>query len=551
MKRLSIALFVVLGVAFGVGCNRSESNPVAPQESTASAESPELVARVHWLGKQRLGAEANAASLMGIWNLAESAELEAQVLDKFSLSPWRLLKGDAATNGAPVSLLRPLLDDLVQEEFYLEVRNPTNQFGEFAFALRLSADRAAMWQTNLSVVFESLTGVRASKANGGWSLQKHETPIFVELVRVSEWVIVCLSQKSNTLASEFTSRIRHHGTPLATPKSKLSTDHWLAMELDPSRLSQALALDWQSSADISRISFSVTGDGANVHTQGELEFSKPLGVDLEAWNVPTNLVRDPLISFTAVRGLKSWLPSSKAWSEFFDGVRPNQVFLWSQHGIPIQTYFAAPSVIARDQVGEVTGRLLQVCNPWLATNGMGQIVMRPGTDGASWTGAPFMSPFLQAISLPGGEFIFCGLVPLGGTNRQPPAELLAQFSGRTNVMLYDWELTGPKIGSLLFVGQAFRVILQRPQLPFDSASLSWLKSAGSKLGNSGTVVSLTSPTNLSFTRKSSIGLTAVELHALADWLESPVFPRGLHTLDAPPPPRVPADSKVQNAAPRP
>jgi hypothetical protein len=477
--------------------------------------------------------------------------LEAHVLDKLSLSPWRLLKGDAATNGAPVSLLRPLLDDLVQEEFYLEVRNPTNQLEELAFAIRLSTDRAALWQTNLAAVLESLTGARATQANGGWSLKKHDAPDLVKLVRAGEWTVVGLAQKSNTLLSDFTNRIRHTSTPLAASNRQSSTNHWLAIELDPSRLSQALALDWQSSADISRISFSVTGDGASVHTQGEVKFSKPLGVDLEAWNVPTNLVRDPLISFTAVRGLRSWVWSSNAWSEFFGGVPPNQLFLWSQHGIPIQTYFAAPSVIARDQVGEVTGRLLQVCNPWLATNGMGQIVLLPGADGASWTGAPFMSPFLQAISLPGGEFIFGGLVPLGGTNRQPPAELLAQFSGRTNVMLYDWELTGPKIGSLLFVGQAFRVILQRPQMPFDSASLSWLKSAGSKFGNSGTVVSLTSSTNLSFTRKSSIGLTAVELHALADWLESPVFPRGLHALDAPPPPRVSVDSKGQNAAPRP
>jgi hypothetical protein len=270
MKRFSIALFAVLGVAFGVGCNRSEFNPVAPQEPTASAESPELVARVHWLGKQRLGAEVGAASLMDIWKLAESAKLEAQTLDKLSLSPWRLLKGDAATNGAPVSLLRPLLDDLVQEEFYLEARNLANQFGEFAFAIRLSTERAALWQTNLAAVLESLTGVRATQANGGWSLKRHDAPDFAELVRVGDWTVVGLAQKSRTLLSDFTNRIRYTGTPLASSNSQPSTNHWLAIELDPSRLSQALALDWQLPAEIARITFSVTGDGASVHTQGEV-----------------------------------------------------------------------------------------------------------------------------------------------------------------------------------------------------------------------------------------------------------------------------------------
>jgi hypothetical protein len=39
---------------------------------------------------------------------------------------------------------------------------------------------------------------------------------------------------------------------------------------------------------------------------------------------------------------------------------------------------------------------------------------------------------------------------------------------------------------------------------------------------------------LVFTRTSTVGFTALELHLLADWMESPQFPRGLHTLLAPP-----------------
>jgi len=39
---------------------------------------------------------------------------------------------------------------------------------------------------------------------------------------------------------------------------------------------------------------------------------------------------------------------------------------------------------------------------------------------------------------------------------------------------------------------------------------------------------------LTFARKSTLGFTALELHLLADWLESPRFPHGLHTFPAPP-----------------
>jgi hypothetical protein len=55
------------------------------------------------------------------------------------------------------------------------------------------------------------------------------------------------------------------------------------------------------------------------------------------------------------------------------------------------------------------------------------------------------------------------------------------------------------------------------------------------LGNSTTEVHLASPTQLSFVRTSTVGFTGFELEFVADWLESPDFPRGLHTLNAPAP----------------
>ena len=57
----------------------------------------ETVARVLWLGKQRLAADTNAASLMGIWNLAESRKLEAQTLDRLA---WAA--GAGVGHGQPV-----------------------------------------------------------------------------------------------------------------------------------------------------------------------------------------------------------------------------------------------------------------------------------------------------------------------------------------------------------------------------------------------------------------------------------------------------------------
>ncbi len=68
-----------------------------------------------------------------------------------------------------------------------------------------------------------------------------------------------------------------------------------------------------------------------------------------------------------------------------------------------------------------------------------------------------------------------------------------------------------------------------------SASVAWLKNVGPKLWPTVTDVVQTAPNQLSLKRRSSVGLTALELQLTADWLESPEFPFSLHTLKAPPP----------------
>ena len=64
------------------------------------------------------------------------------------------------------ALVRPLLEDLVQEESYLEIRGGTNQPGELALAVRLDEPRALLWQTNLAAALEQgldpPRGVRAT-----------------------------------------------------------------------------------------------------------------------------------------------------------------------------------------------------------------------------------------------------------------------------------------------------------------------------------------------------------------------------------------------------
>jgi hypothetical protein len=531
MKFTGAGLVAALVVAAGAGCKQWEPIPGAPSRPPAVAA--DTVARVHWLGRTRLDAAAGASSFLDIWRLPQSERLEAQTLDKFSLALWRLLRGEAAVTNAQAARMRPLLDDLVREESYLEIRRPTHRSTELAFAIRLTGERAALWNDNLAAALESLSGARGEVSRDGrrrWSLTPTQAPNLIEWVRVDEWTVLGAAQGQNALLGEFIARIRRQHAPFAAR----ATHNWLEADLDLRRLAEALSPARPWPGNLPKISLAVTSDGKNVRTSGELRFPKPLAMELERWNLPTNLVQEPLESFTALRGIRPWLASLKAWTDLQLPTPPNQVFFWSQAGSQLQSFFAAPLPEASNQVFALTRRLSPKINPWIDTHSAGRIEWSSDVNGATWSGIPMLSPCLRPVRNTEGSFVLGGFTAVPLTNGPPPPELLREFLTRTNLVGYSWEITEAHLQSSIYVSQSSRVMLDLAQVPVDSASLAWFNAIIKRLGNCVTEVTRTGPAQLSFTRQSTIGFTAVELNLLADWLESPKFPRGLHTLLATP-----------------
>jgi hypothetical protein len=146
------------------------------------------------------------------------------------------------------------------------------------------------------------------------------------------------------------------------------------------------------------------------------------------------------------------------------------------------------------------------------------------------------TPSLEAITTPAGDFVvgWAGTSP-PNTGRPAPPELFNLLMASPNLVYYDWEITQAKLAHWVYLGQTARLALLRPQMPPDSAAFAFLLAVAPKLGNAGTEVLQDGPARLNFVRNSHSGLTGVELHLLADWLESPAFPRGLHSLLAPRP----------------
>jgi hypothetical protein len=514
-----------------------------PVCSAFAAAEPAGVMQIHWLGLKQISTDTNAAQFMKIWQLPETRALVDQTLAKLSRWP-----GHRATNETSARL-RPLLEDLISSECYLEipflsasgkagrrevVRGPSapsnSQLStlnhQLFLAVRLPADRARIWQTNLAALGR-LGQITYS--------------------RRGDWTLVGFKLAKNIAQTEFADRITHRHTPAAkTPWLDADVDSSFLTALFSSLSAHRMGGEGRSEAGLlstlnfqpptfNQVHLTVTGEKGVVHTHATLDLSRAFTAPLPPWEVPTNLIHGPLTSFTAMRGFSVWLAMQPVWKKLQFSAPPDQAFVWSQNGIPFQTYFTVPLPDATNQLAALAGRLVQNANPWLATNAQGSFAWQAGLPGLVWNDALIISPVVKPETFHGHDYLLGGLYPLSRTDAGLlPIAWQNGIRSRTNLVYFQDEMTGQRVGDDFFILQLFRVVFQKSQLPDKALATRWLKSAAPLLGNCTTEVIQTGPQQLTFTRNSTIGLTALELHLLADWLESPQFPRGLHTFLAPP-----------------
>lgn len=523
-----VGLMLALLVFSGSGCDKSgsKSNP-APKISNLADSAANTIARVHWLGKKRIFSDTNAVGLMAIWNLPESARLEAQTVERLASAPWRLLLKQSGTNDGSL-LLRPLIQQLIEDECYVEVSETTNQTRDFVLAIQQTDSAAALWQSNLAAVVELLTRIQPGKpADGasGWSLKKHDVPDLIEFSRAGAWTLIGMAQETNRLQTIIKARIARSGTPVLSE----ATTNWIEGHLEVARLMPSNTI----SSVVSALNFSVSGEAGNVRTRGSIVTRGTTIGELEPWIIPTNFVDGSFGSFTAVRGIRPLLERSKIWNPLRSGPAPNQAWIWALQGALMQTYLAAPLSGGSNQMHQLSEDVMQLADKYLPNRDIAGFRRSQVFNGLEWQGFPFMSPFIRSTTEEGNEFLLAGFFPFTSPAQILPLELTEMLMTRTNLVMYDWELTGPRIEQWIYMSQFCRVVCQKAQLPADSAGLKWLQALVPHLGNSATELTRTGPDQFSFSRKSAAGFTGIELNLLADWLESSEFPRGLHTLLAP------------------
>lgn len=542
------AAVALAAAGIALACASCGKSTPPPQPAAAPAEPLyQEIARVHWLGATKVLADTNSAYLAGVLALPEATDLLRQTLDKLAVSPWADLP---ASNRPPAEessdLLRPLAEDLLREESLLRVRQSSNTPPEAALAIRLTPERQALWSTNLAALLQKITrhGALAQTNPPNWSLPWGSGSNHLTFTSGPDWAVVSLALQTSTLVTNTLAEARRGPSP-----EEKGSNFWISADLQLARLLPLLGARTPGGF-LPNVSARIHGDGEYVRSRGDLKFPLPLPIQLEPWQIPTNFIREPLISFSAIQGFSNVL-AKLPWVQNREiSPVPNQLFVWALNLSDVHTFAAAPmtnSAAVIDRLGE---QLEGEWNAWITNNALGFAEYSAPNHGLAWTALPLVTPALQALPSAVGDVMFGRLAPsLPPPGEHAPPELMSLVSSRTNTLYYGWEITEMRIKHWLFLSQSARMASLRAQLPQGATSLAFLQAAAPKLGNSVTEISLVDPATLSFTRKSHCGLIGVELHLLADWLESPMFPRGTYSTLAPPMPLLRWRAKTRSFEP--
>ncbi len=479
---------------------------LAAATAQAAPWEPGLVARIHFAGGNAVAADTNSVPVQNAWSIPEAQALRTQTLDKLArfLDGW--LRAEVAPTLVPAWQSRPLLNDLCLAEWQLEVRQPAPGTAQFSLAVRLDEGRAQAWQMLLNPL---LTGWKQSSpahhsyivAKGGWlyfSLDNAPTP--------------------------------------AVAGSIASLNHaWLTAEVDWARL--AVWFPAVAKFDIPQTRLQVGASHGQFEATGRLYLAQPLP-PLEKWQFPTNLVHSPFLSFTAARGISDWL-RQQPWAVSL-GINPlpDQIFTWVEPQIPFLTYAAMPlpnASAALSKIDQSVSEELQLLARPPNFN-FQALHLDTAKNQINLVGLPLVAPYLQARHEAAGDFLVSGFIPIAARGRPAPPELLARLK-QSNLLYYHWEITAERLRVFPELYQLMFLVTGHRQLELGTAADKWLQRLGPTLGPTVTTATEISPTELNFERRAAAGLTAVELIALASWLEAPDFPGC--DLRLPPPRRHP------------
>jgi hypothetical protein len=478
--------------------------------------------RQHFVGMTQLLAGTNAAKVKEIWNLKSTPALRDEFLNKLAQAPHAFWSKQIPSSALDQKeLIRPLFDDLLNSESYLDIKGPSTR-PEGALAVRLSADRMKIWNDNLTKLASAWSVGNPETAQSGnakgWTIKRQKDSGIIQIMQAGEWMLIGIGQEKLTLLPALLDQVAKTTRPIPG----LTGNILLSLDADMPHLKNWFPV--VTAAHMPPVHADLIGEGEYIRTKMTLRFSEPIPWKPEPWNLPTEIINDPICGLTVGQGIAPLLPGVKGVSALGLKNYPNQFCIWGEATEHFLSTISFPVPKAASVLKEITPKLPEFIKAYFP-DAAGQIASISNRNEVLWQSLPMIIPFMKATNLHGTDYLVTGVLPVvRKTNTPPPPELFKQFMNRNDLMYYDWEITEQ---SLVHSRQYFQIldIVSNRNFPKNDAVITpWITEAGTHLGNAITEITRSSANELSLNRKSHLGLTGAEMVMLFRWLDSSTFP---------------------------
>jgi hypothetical protein len=482
-----------------------------------------VIYRHHFIGSTAIGQSTNATKLKEVLGRESTKKMGAELAKKLARAPreyWKKQLPGKAKDGA--EFIEPLLADLFASESYIEARGSVAQ-PECVIAVQLSDDRAKVWDKNLKeLVAAWQLGKPADAAVQGfkgWEIKRGEFPNKLQFLRAGKWVVVGFGSEQLPLANEALQTAAKTGAPTKA----FATGALLECEADLPRITPGVPA--LAGRRLPPTRFTVLGRSEFIRTEAQFQYSQPLNWKFEPWKIPTNIISEGIVSFTAAQGIAPVLKNIEGVTELGLKTLPSQICTWAVGGAQGHVFATIPVDDATNTIQRLAPTLPRFILKRFP-NVRGEFAWASNRAELIWQGIPFIVPHLRPIKNQGNDYLFFGMMPRLQTSNPPPAELFAQLGSRKDLAYYDWEITGERATQVRQMYQLAHIINKRRVPDPEFASEAWLQDLREVLGPTITEINVKSQNELSLVRRSHIGFTGLELATFSLWLQSPSFPLG-------------------------
>lgn len=502
-----------------------------------AADKPENVAlQYHYLGATQLATNPNVEVAKKVFALTTTIRFEDLVLNRLSGQLAESLHFQ--TNAETSELLRPLLDDLTTSESLGSMGGIAEKPLNYVIAVHLTPDRAALWQRNLKTAGQGKGEAFPADAFSGWQWNKDAADSFW-MVSANDWMLVGRGQDLSTVRDGYLQQIQKTGRP-----APALDFNWFEADVDWPRLANWLPLS-SFPLKLGRTQVAISAENQSFHMTSQVTYDQAIDWHPQPWRIPTNLVRQPLVSFATGQDVEPFLKSNETLSHLASDPMKGQFFFWSMREMPFESYLAWPVENSTNLIEQLATQLPAVLNPDLKRLNGSELEWAENYKQIIWTKIQLTRPVLTAAPPKDGNFLLAGLFFHTEGSGPAPEQLWEQFNGRPDLVYYDWEYTGPRLLALRLIAQEFPILQALGMTPVPQVlspdvmsrlnlEEQWLDGLTGALQNTVTEVTKTGPNELTVVRNSPLVFSSFELILMSHWLsDTPPGPVNKNLLPQP------------------